>query len=220
MPRLLEVGPMSARNGEGRFLFRGATVRLEEGRATVLDGPSGSGKSTLLRQIAGLTESDGPVVRRLGTEEFSGPAIPRWRADVTLLAQDAPMLPGTVWDNLSFPFAFKNRGDRAIRRAGAKTALDRVGLAQLALEREVSTLSGGERHRLALLRGLLWDPPVLLADEPLSGLDTESADRCLELLLEFARRPGHGLLAVLHDGTQSHRTDAAIRLRDGRLEAA
>ncbi len=51
--------------------------------------------------------------------------------------------------------------------------MDAVGLARLPFDRQIRTLSGGERHRMALVRGLLWDPKVLVADEPLSGLDPE-----------------------------------------------
>jgi ABC-type lipoprotein export system ATPase subunit len=95
-----------------------------------------------------------------------------------------------------------------------------VRLGRLPDQRQVGSLSGGERHRLALVRGLLWDPPVLLADEPLAGLDEETAAACFELMLDFAHRPDHALLVVLHDGEHASRTDGAIELRDGRLVAS
>ncbi len=92
-----------------------------------------------------------------------------------------------------------------------------VGLGNLPADREVRTLSGGERHRLAMIRGLLWDPPVLVADEPLSGLDPEVAETSYELLLDFARRPGKLLLLVLHDPAMNNRADRRLRLEGGRL---
>jgi ABC-type lipoprotein export system ATPase subunit len=130
------------------------------------------------------------------------------------------MLPGTVRGNLEFPYRF-----RSARRSGPDTheiaeLFDRVGLAGLPLDRDVMRLSGGERHRLALIRGLLWDPPVLLADEPLAGLDTDTADACFDLLLAFSHRPGHALLATLHHPRLAAQADGLIHLRDGRLEAA
>jgi ABC-type lipoprotein export system ATPase subunit len=88
----------------------------------------------------------------------------------------------------------------------------------LPVDRDVRTLSGGERHRLALVRGLLWDPPVLVADEPLSGLDIDSAVACFELLLSFAHREGHAVLCALHSQELSIRAERRIRLEQGRLE--
>ena len=220
MPVLLEAGPFTACDGEGRQLFRAAEVRLEEGQATVLGGPSGGGKSTLLRHIAGLTWGEHPATRRLGSEGYSGSTIPRWRARVSLMSQDAPMVPGSVWHNLSLPFSFRCSGDRSVDEQEARALLDGVGLSGLPEDRDVATVSGGERHRLALARGLLWDPPVLLADEPLAGLDSDTANACFDLLLAFAHRDGHALLVVLHDGAFSDRADAASRLSSGRFEGS
>jgi predicted ABC-type transport system involved in lysophospholipase L1 biosynthesis ATPase subunit len=96
--------------------------------------------------------------------------------------------------------------------------MTQVGLERLPFDREVRTLSGGERHRLALIRGLLWNPQVLVADEPLSGLDPEIASVCFDLLLRFGRRPGRLLLCVLHDPETNLRTDLRLRLANGRLK--
>ena len=213
---LLEAGPFSATSGEGKVLLDGAVVRLAEGRLTVLEAPSGAGKSTLLRAVAGL-EGPGVARRALAGEDFAARALPAWRARVTLLAQDAPVLPGTLEEDLRLPFRHRAARDRSFDREQALGLLGAVGLGRLPLERETSTLSGGERHRLALARGLLWDPPVLLADEPLSGLDPDTAERCFELLLGFARRPGRALLATLHEPSLAAQADQRVRLADGRL---
>jgi ABC-type iron transport system FetAB ATPase subunit len=218
MTVLLEIGPLTARDGEGRVLFADATLRLTEAEATLLGGPSGSGKSTLLRNIAGLEQGDQPADRLLNGERYSGLGIPRWRSHVTLLSQEAPMLPGTVLHNLGFCYGFKFSAGRVFDEAEARKMMERTGLGGLPMDRDITTLSGGERHRLALARGLLWDPPILLADEPVSGLDADSAERCLDLLLAFARRTGHALLLVLHDAALAHRVDGGYRLDDGRLE--
>jgi ABC-type lipoprotein export system ATPase subunit len=92
-----------------------------------------------------------------------------------------------------------------------------VRLEQLPVDREVRTLSGGERHRLALVRALLWSPRVLVADEPFSGLDPEIAVTCFELMVRFALQPGRLVVCVLHDPETVARADRRLRLTDGQL---
>ena len=220
MSAFLEAGTFEASDGEGRVLFGGADFQLGEGQATVLEGPSGSGKSTLLRLVAGLQAGGQGAHRRLSDEDYAGSRLPLWRSRVTLMAQDAPMIPGTVRDNLELPFGLRNSGDRHFNNQRAVDLLGAVGLGRLPLDRQVITLSGGERHRLSLARGLLWDPPVLLADEPLAGLDKETAATCFELLLESAHRPGHAVLVVLHHEELAGKTDAVLRLSGGWLETS
>jgi putative ABC transport system ATP-binding protein len=211
MPALVEAGPFSARNGEGRVLFEDVSVELREGELAVLDGPSGSGKSTLLRQLVGLETADG-VERRLAGESYEPSSLPGWRARVTLVAQDAPMLAGTVGDNLRFAFAQRAAAGRTVDESRLAELMSATGLAAIPESRDAATLSGGERHRLALVRGLLWDPAVLVADEPMSGLDTAAAEACFALLLDFAHRVDHAALCVLHDATQKRAADVRLRL--------
>jgi len=216
MGAFFECGPFSASDGEGRVLFEDASVSLSDGVCVALEGPSGSGKSTLLRHVTGLAWSP-QSERRLDGRSYSGAELPAWRAQVSLVAQDAPMIAGSVSENLEFVFAQRAGRGKSFEDAGAVELMTRVGLEKLPLDREIRTLSGGERHRLALVRGLLWDPPVLVADEPLSGLDPEIAGVCFELLLAFARRPGRLLLCALHDPEMNTLADHRLRLADGRL---
>jgi len=211
MSVFLAAGPFSARDGEGRELFADVRVELRERELTVLDGPSGSGKSSLLRRLVALEPADG-AVRELDGETFSGAELPHWRARVTLVAQDAPMLTGSVGDNLRFPFAQRCAAGRSPDEGRLAELLATSGLDGIPASRDAATLSGGERHRLALVRGLLWDPPVLVADEPLSGLDDDTAKACFDLLLDFAHRSGHALLCVLHDEARKGRADRRLRL--------
>lgn len=216
MSAFLECGPFSARDGEGRLLFEDTSVALVDGQYVTLEGPSGSGKSTLLRCITGLAWTP-EAGRELDGAGYAGARMPAWRAQVSLVAQDAPMLSGTVRDNLEFPFAQRAGCRRAFDDGASVDLLQAVDLGRLPLDREVRTLSGGERHRLALVRGLLWDPPVLVADEPLSGLDPEVAEKSFELLLRYARRPERLLLCALHDPALKARADRRLRLTNGNL---
>ena len=219
MSAFLECGPFSARDGEGRQLFEDVSLALPAGQCVALEGPSGGGKSTLLRHVVGLAWAP-EAKRRLDGAAYQDAQLPAWRARVSLVAQDAPMVAGTIRDNLSLPFSMRAGRERPFSEAEAVRLLAAVGLERLPLEREVRTLSGGERHRVALVRGLLWDPPVLVVDEPLAGLDPETAESCFELLLEFARRDGRLLLAVFHDPQRNGRADRRLRLADGRLVEA
>ncbi len=215
----LQCGPFSARDGESRVLFEDVTVSLDDGQCVTLEGPSGSGKSTLLRHVTAL-ECRAEAERRLDGASYRAANLPEWRKQVTFIAQDAPMLPGTVRDNLAFPFLLRASGDRVFSEHEARRLMDAVGLGGLLFEREVRTISGGERHRLALVRGLLWDPPVLIADEPLSGLEPAIAARCFELLLAFSCRHGRLLLCALHDPHLSALADRHLRLAAQGLEVA
>ena len=211
MAPFLSAGPFSARDGEGRVLFTDVTVELNEGELVVLDGPSGSGKSTFLHQLVGLVPTAG-ATRVLDGERFADMQLPRWRSMVTLAAQDAPMLAATVGENVRFPFSQRCAGTSVPAENELARLVKTTGLAGIPEDRDVATLSGGERHRLALVRALLWSPKVLVADEPLSGLDEETASRCFDLLLEFAHRKGRGVLCVLHDRQFGARADRVVNV--------
>jgi putative ABC transport system ATP-binding protein len=217
MAAFLECGPFSASDGEGRVLLDGVVLSLSDGQCVVIEGPSGSGKSTLLRHVTALCHSP-EASWRLDGGTVSGADLPAWRSRVSLVAQDAPMIAGTVRDNLSFPFSQNAGRDKVFDEVGAAGLMTRVGLERLPFDREVRTLSGGERHRLALVRGLLWNPSVLIADEPLSGLDPEIASGCFDLLLRFGRRTGKLALCVLHDPDLNLRADLRLRLKNGHLK--
>lgn len=217
MSVFLECGPISARTEDGRVLVQDISLSFQESQSVAINGSSGSGKSTLLRHLTALVWSP-EVSRCLNGKCYGGAALQAWRANVTLLAQDAPMIPGTVLDNLRFPFQQRAGRDTVFSTDRASQLLSDVQLGTIPLDRDIRMLSGGERHRLGLARGLLWDPPVLVADEPLSGLDPETAAACFELLLRFAERPKHLLVCVLHDPTLTRRAKQRLRLNDGRLQ--
>jgi len=217
MTAFLECGPLTARTGDGRVLFENVSVSLNESQCVCLEGPSGSGKSTLLRLLTAVAWSPG-TIRRLDGQTYQGADLPSWRANVCLIAQDAPMIRGTVHDNLIFPFQQRAGENRVFAEQDAQGLLGRVGLDDVPFDRDVLRLSGGERHRLALVRALLWDPPVLVADEVLSGLDSAAAEACLELLTGFSKRQGRLLLCVLHDPAICSVADQRLHLRSGELE--
>jgi putative ABC transport system ATP-binding protein len=217
MTAFLECGPLAAKTGEGRLLFENVAFSLPESQCVCIEGVSGSGKSTLLRMLTALAWSP-DVQRSLGGKAYRSAELSAWRANVCLIAQDAPMIRGSVRENLSLPFLQRAANNRQFVEPDARHLLERVGLGEVPFDRDVTRLSGGERHRLALVRGLLWDPPVLVADEVLSGLDPDSTAACLEALLDYAHRQGRLLICVLHDPALCRTADKRLRLSNGRME--
>ncbi len=209
-------GPIDYSDPLGRHLLKQITLELSPPCLCVISGPSGCGKTSLLRAICGLNDAK-VGTRRLGSENFPERKLSLWRTQVTLLLQDAPCIPGTIADNLSFPFSFKNNPGKSFRKDLALELLKRVKLDHFGLEHQVDGLSGGERHRLALARGLLWAPPVLLADEPLSGLEPELAQECFRLLVEYSRTPPSVVICVLHEERFAKQADISLRLKNGTL---
>lgn len=196
-------------------LLDGAGLRLSAGEIVDLTGPSGSGKSTLLRVLARLLPGASVRLALDGrpAEAFS-PQV--WRTLVALQPQVPSLAPGTIADNLRSPWRLKVRAGLAPPSDDElRAALDRVHLADVALDREVSRLSVGQRARVALLRTVLTSPRVLLLDEPDASLDDASALEVAHLAEQFAA-DGGAVLRVRHR-LGERRVDRVLRLEAGRL---
>ena len=211
-----ECGPINYKTREGLHILQGIHLRLSSPAMVVINGPSGCGKSTLLRAITGLNNAE-VALRRLDQERFDERTLPAWRAKVTLLLQDAPCLEGSVLENLTFPFGFKNSGGRMCSETSIRNRLGEVDLGHIPLDADVRRLSGGERHRLGIVRGLLWGPKVLIADEPLSGLEPELADKCFHVLMDYARMENTIVICVLHEERFAGKADQWLKLENGTL---
>ena len=214
-----ECGPIDLSLPGGEKILDGIHLAFSPPMVCVISGDSGSGKSSLLRAIAGLNQAR-VVTRRLGGRKYTEDELPRWRQEVTLLPQDAPCKQGTLLENLSFPYGFKVNKGKVFCRDKALETLRQLSLSYLDLEKDVQTLSGGERHRLCLARGLLWAPSVLLADEPLTGLEERLAFRSFELLRDFSRSRPAIVICVLHDEGLARYADQWLKLKDGTLHRA
>ena len=199
---MLDLRDVTIRHGE-RKLFTPLTCQIAPGRPITVMGPSGAGKSSLLAWLTGVLP---PGLSGEGEALLDGVSLlglPAHRRRLGILFQDDLLFPHmTVGENLAFGLPHKdNRGlHRAARQDRIEQALARVELAGFA-GRDPSTLSGGERARVALLRVLLSEPKALLLDEPFSKLDMTLRDRFRSLVFQSA--PHLPVLLVSHDPQDS-----------------
>jgi putative thiamine transport system ATP-binding protein len=183
-------------NVGGRALLRNLSARVAPGDVLAVMGVSGSGKSSLLAWIAGTLgapfEADGEL--RLDGANLAATPIQQRR--IGLLFQDDLLFPHmTVRDNLLFALP---AGERSKRVATADAALAEAGLAGFG-ERLPSSLSGGQRSRVSLLRALLAEPRALLLDEPFSKLDTALRAQMREFTFTTLRERRVPVVLVTHD---------------------
>ncbi len=204
--------------------LRGVDLHVATGETVALLGPSGSGKSTLLWHLAGLLRPTAGTVdvqgRRLAA--MSPGALAAFRVDeVGIMLQNAGrnLLPYlSALDNVLAACPPGRRGN-AETNLRAHEMLDTVGLSHLR-RRKAGRLSGGEKQRLALAVALANRPTLLLADEPTSQLDAESAADAIELIRTANTTFGTTVVVVTHDGAVGSALGRTITIRDGRIGAA
>ncbi|GAA0569085.1 ABC transporter ATP-binding protein [Caenispirillum bisanense] len=185
-------------------LFDALDFTMAAGRWTCLLGPSGVGKSTLLRLVAGLAPA------HADSRVTCGDGLPL-TGRVAYMAQTDLLLPWlSVLDNALL--GARLRGDRP-DRARALALLEAVGLAAAAVKRPAE-LSGGMRQRVALVRTLMEDRPVILMDEPFSALDAVIRLRLQALAADLLR--GRTVLLVTHDPLEALRLGDRIHVLSGR----
>jgi phosphonate transport system ATP-binding protein len=211
--------------------LNGVNATIMPGECVGLLGASGSGKSTLLRSICGLERLDGKessvqlfgetlqsqgklsgnirVLRRqtgIIFQQFN--LVNRMNVLGNVLTGLLPRVP--LWRSLLGRFTH-------VEQVQALQALAAVGLSELAFQR-ASTLSGGQQQRAAVARALLQGARILLADEPVSSLDPESARRVMDLLHHLNRSQGMTLVVSLHNVSMARKyCDRIIALRSGEL---
>ena len=189
-----------------RRVLDDVSFTVESGESLAIVGPSGCGKSTLLNLIGLLDEPTSGEVKLAGrtVSGLDEPARASLRAELLgFVFQLHHLLPQcSVLENVLVPTLALPNGHaaRSGARERAEALLERVGLSA---QRDVfpGVLSGGERQRVAVVRALINQPRLILADEPTGALDRENAARVVDLLQSLAREHKAGLIMVTHDQT-------------------
>ena len=196
----LAIDDIALRYGESDIL-KGVSVAVPSGKVVALLGPSGSGKTTLLRAVAGLeTPHRGSI--RIGEKVLFDAAeridLPAEERGLGLVFQSYALWPHrTVFGNVAYGLKLRKVAEDQIRLRVHK-ALAQIGLMQLA-ERYPHQLSGGQQQRVALARALVYEPPVILLDEPLSNLDAKLREEARAWLRELIVSLDLSALLVTHD---------------------
>ncbi len=225
---LLELKGVSKRYAETAEapvteVLHAVDLELRRGESLAIVGPSGSGKSTLLnlvgaldRPSAGQVRFDGRDIASLSDNDL---ALLRCR-EIGFVFQMHHLLPQlTVLENVLVPTLAGGPGKRSEPGdARARRLLERVGLAKR-LGHRPGQLSGGERQRVAVVRALINEPQLLLADEPTGSLDQASADALAQLLVELNREEKVSLVVVTHAMSLAGLMSRVLEVQEGRLTA-
>src|SRR6201987_565306 len=216
----LTVKDVALRLGDNEIL-KGVSVAVPAGQVVALLGPSGSGKTTLLRAIAGLeTPYRGAIAigDRVFFDAARGIELPAEERGLGLVFQSYALWPHrTVFDNVAYGLKLRGVSAAEIKTRVEKT-LSQIGLGHLAA-RYPHQLSGGQQQRVAIARALVYNPPVILLDEPLSNLDAKLREEARAWLRELIVTMPLSALCVTHDQSEAlAMSDRILLLNEGRIE--
>jgi iron(III) transport system ATP-binding protein len=218
MPDLI-VDDLALRYDQSDIL-RGVSVAVPAGKVVALLGPSGSGKTTLLRAVAGLERPHRGAIR-IGNVLFDAARkidLPAEARGLGLVFQSYALWPHrTVFANVAYGLKLRGVGAAELEQRVGK-ALAQIGLAHLA-ERYPHQLSGGQQQRVALARALVYEPAVILLDEPLSNLDAKLREEARAWLRQLIVSLALSALLVTHDQIEAMAiADRIVLLNAGAVE--
>lgn len=185
-------------NSSNTEILKGISFEVKKGDCISIVGQSGSGKSTLLKACADLiTLSNGAIYFKEKNYESYNPTD--LRKSISYCVQIPYLFGSTVYDNLEFPFKIRHE---KVDKKRLIELLDKFNLDESYLEKDVNSLSGGEKQRIAIIRNLIYTPEILLLDEATASLDKKNADT-VEKYIEELNKSGVTVLWITHNEEQS-----------------
>lgn len=195
------------------------SLKIEKGEFIAVIGPSGSGKSTLLYTVGGLLTPTKGEVTIQGTQIYQLRSRDRAkfrRENLGFIFQTFELLPYlTALENVMLPLHLAGLSS-AEQEESAAEALDKVGLGKRA-NHKPTELSGGEQQRVAVARGIVNNPSILLADEPTGNLDQKTGNEIMGLLCDLHEKEGLTLIFVTHDSTKAKLAGRVVEMLDGHI---
>lgn len=204
----LELKKVSYAYEKGKAVLQNVSAELETGKMYAILGPSGSGKTTLLSLLGGLdVPTQGSVL--FDGEDIAAKGLEHHRRNhISLIFQS--------YNLIDYMTPVENV--RLTAKLDAAPILERLGLEQDEITRNVLKLSGGQQQRVAIARALASDAPVILADEPTGNLDADTAEEITAILKESAHTFGKCVVVVTHSGEVAKQADVVLEIKRGHLK--
>ena len=205
---ILELKNVSYAYEKGKAVLQNVSGSLETGKMYAILGPSGSGKTTLLSLLGGLdVPTQGSVL--FDGEDIAAKGLEHHRRNhISLIFQS--------YNLIDYMTPVENV--RLTAKLDAAPILERLGLEQDEITRNVLKLSGGQQQRVAIARALASDAPVILADEPTGNLDADTAEEITAILKESAHTFGKCVVVVTHSGEVAKQADMVLEIKRGHLK--
>ncbi len=205
---ILELKNVSYAYEKGKAVLQNVSGSLETGKMYAILGPSGSGKTTLLSLLGGLdVPTQGGVL--FDGEDITAKGLEHHRRNhISLIFQS--------YNLIDYMTPVENV--RLTAKLDAAPILERLGLEQDEIARNVLKLSGGQQQRVAIARALASDAPVILADEPTGNLDADTAEEITAILKESAHALGKCVVVVTHDREVAKQADVVLEIKRGHLK--
>ena len=203
----LELKNVSYAYEKGKAVLQNVSGSLETGKMYAILGPSGSGKTTMLSLLGGLdVPTQGGVL--FDGEDIAAKGLEHHRRNhISLIFQS--------YNLIDYMTPVENV--RLTAKLDAAPILERLGLEQDEITRNVLKLSGGQQQRVAIARALASDAPVILADEPTGNLDADTAEEITAILKESAHTFGKCVVVVTHSGEIARQADVVLEIKSGHL---